>query len=58
MGTFSPSTIYTEDLAKKVYDEILIKSLKGFQADGLDYRGILFVGLMITPNGEKVLEYN
>lgn len=58
MGTFSPSTIYTEDLAKKVYDEVLIKSLKGFQADGLDYRGILFVGLMITPNGEKVLEYN
>lgn len=58
MGTFSPSTIYTDDLAKKVYDEVLIKSLKGFQADGLDYRGILFVGLMITPNGEKVLEFN
>lgn len=58
MGTFSPSTIYTDYLAKKVYDEVLIKSLKGFQADGLDYRGILFVGLMITPNGEKVLEFN
>lgn len=58
MGTFSPSTIYTDYLAKKVYDGVLIKSLKGFQADGLDYRGILFVGLMITPNGEKVLEFN
>lgn len=58
MGTFSPSTIYTEELAQKVYDEVLIKSLKGFQEDGLDFRGILFVGLMLTPDGEKVLEYN
>lgn len=58
MGTFSPSTIYDEELAKKVYDEVLIKSLKGFQEDGLEFRGILFVGLMMTPDGEKVLEYN
>lgn len=58
MGTFSPSTIYNNELAKKVYDEVLMKSLKGFQEDGLEFRGILFVGLMITPEGEKVLEYN
>lgn len=58
MGTFSPSTIYTEDLAKRVYDEVLLKSLEGFKKDNLDYRGILFVGLMITEDGEKVLEYN
>lgn len=58
MGTFSPSTIYNDELAKKVYDEVLMKSLKGFQEDGLEFRGILFVGLMITPEGEKVLEYN
>lgn len=58
MGTFSPSTIYDDELAKKVYDEVLMKSLKGFQEDGLEFRGILFVGLMITPEGEKVLEYN
>lgn len=58
MGTFSPSTVYTEELSKRVYDEVLLKSLRGFQADGLEYRGILFVGLMITKDGEKVLEYN
>ncbi|WP_101773287.1 phosphoribosylamine--glycine ligase [Peptostreptococcus faecalis] len=58
MGTFSPSTIYDDELANKVYDDVLIKSLEGFQKDGLDYRGILFVGLMITDEGEKVLEYN
>lgn len=58
MGTFSPSTIYSKELAEKVYNEVLIKSLEGFQKDGLEFRGILFVGLMITENGEKVLEYN
>lgn len=58
MGTFSPSPIYTEELSKRVYNDVLLKSLKGFQEDGLEYRGILFVGLMITPDGEKVLEYN
>lgn len=58
MGTFSPSTIYSRELAEKVYNEVLIKSLEGFQKDGLEFRGILFVGLMITENGEKVLEYN
>lgn len=58
MGAFSPSTIYSRELAEKVYNEVLIKSLEGFQKDGLEFRGILFVGLMITENGEKVLEYN
>lgn len=58
MGTFSPSTIYDDELASLVYDDILLKSLEGFQKDGLEYRGILFVGLMITENGVKVLEYN
>lgn len=58
MGTFSPSTIYDKKLAEKVYNDVLLKSLKGFQKDGLEFRGILFVGLMITDDGEKVLEYN
>ncbi len=58
MGTFSPSTIYTDELSKKVYDEVLIKSLEGFKKDNLEFRGILFVGLMITNDGVKVLEYN
>lgn len=58
MGTFSPSTIYTDDLSKRVYDEVLLKSLEGFKKDNLEFRGILFVGLMITEEGEKVLEYN
>lgn len=58
MGTFSPSEIYTEELANKVKETVLEKTLEGFKKDGLNFKGILFVGLMITENGEKVLEYN
>lgn len=58
MGTFSPSEIYTEELAKEIELEVLNKTLAGFQKDGLNYKGILFIGLMITEGGAKVLEYN
>ncbi|HBF6215264.1 phosphoribosylamine--glycine ligase [Clostridioides difficile] len=58
MGTFSPSEIYTEELANKVKETVLEKTLEGFRKDGLNFKGILFVGLMITEDGEKVLEYN
>ncbi len=58
MGTFSPSEIYTDELAKGIQEKILDKTLEGFKKDNLDYKGILFVGLMITENGPKVLEYN
>ncbi len=58
MGTFSPSEIYTDELAKDIKENILNKTLEGFQKEGLDFKGILFVGLMITKEGPKVLEYN
>ena len=58
MGTFSPSEIYTYELSKEIKENILDKTLKGFQEDNLDFKGILFVGLMITKDGTKILEYN
>ena len=58
MGTFSPSEIYTDELAKDIKENVLDKTLEGFQKEGLDFKGILFVGLMITKEGPKVLEYN
>lgn len=58
MGTFSPSNIYDEQLSNIVKKEVLDKTLKGFKDDNLDYKGILFIGLMITEDGPKVLEYN
>ena len=58
MGTFSPSEIYTDELAKEIQEKILDKTLEGFKKDNLNYKGILFVGLMITEDGPKILEYN
>lgn len=58
MGTFSPSNIYDEQLSHIVKKEVLDKTLKGFKDDNLNYKGILFIGLMITEDGPKVLEYN
>lgn len=58
MGTFSPSEIYTDKLAKEIEENVLKATLEGFKKDRLDYKGILFIGLMITEDGAKVLEYN
>ena len=58
MGTFSPSNIYDEQLSNIVKKEVLDKTLKGFKDDNLNYKGILFIGLIITEDGPKVLEYN
>ncbi|MCR8745713.1 phosphoribosylamine--glycine ligase [Romboutsia lituseburensis] len=58
MGTFSPSEIYTDKLAKEIEANVLKATLEGFKKDELDYKGILFIGLMITEDGAKVLEYN
>ena len=58
MGTFSPSEIYTDELAEEISVKVLEKTLEGLQKDNLNYKGVLFVGLMITENRTKVLEYN
>ena len=58
MGTFSPTRDFSDDLKNRIQIEVLDKSLKGFQKDGLDYKGVLFVGLMIKDDDIKVLEYN
>jgi phosphoribosylamine--glycine ligase len=58
MGSYSPSYIYDAPLEKEVREKILVPILEGFKKDGLDFKGILYVGLMITKNGPKVLEFN
>ena len=59
MGTFSPpSKLLTPELQERVQTEVLDRFLAGIQADGLDFRGMLFPGLMITRDGPKVLEFN
>ncbi|SES88000.1 phosphoribosylamine--glycine ligase [Natronincola peptidivorans] len=58
MGTYSPNYVYTEEIAKIVEKDILQPTLKGIQLAEMDFKGILFIGLMITEEGPKVLEYN
>ncbi|MCR5481412.1 MAG: phosphoribosylamine--glycine ligase [Clostridia bacterium] len=58
MGSYSPSLVIDEALQKRINDEILQPTLAGFQADGLKFKGVLFVGLMLTEEGPKVIEFN
>jgi len=58
MGAFAPSPKYTPELQKKVYDDILVPTMQAMNAEGCPFRGILYVGLMLTKDGPKVLEYN
>ncbi len=59
MGTFSPPTkLLTPELEERVRREVLDPFIAGLKADGLDYRGMLFPGLMVTADGPKVLEFN
>lgn len=58
MGSYSPSLVFSQELSDRINEEILVPTLKGFQEDGLDFKGVLFVGLMITDKGPKVIEFN
>lgn len=58
MGTYSPSLVFDKELEEQIRREILIPTLKGFQEDGLDFKGVLFIGLMISKDGPKVIEFN
>ena len=58
MGAYSPAPVVTPDLWKTIDTQILAPFLKGVQEDKLDFRGIIYAGLMITDKGPKVLEFN
>ncbi len=59
MGAYAPTPIATSAIMARVEREILQPTLTALQQKGIDYRGIIYAGLMITPEGEpKVLEYN
>lgn len=58
MGTYSPASLLTPELEKRVRLEIFDRTLAGLKADGIPFCGVLYAGLMITPEGPKILEYN
>ncbi len=58
MGTISPSGVVTPEIRQQIEKEILDRFVAGLQAEGIDFRGMLFPGLMLTATGPKVLEFN
>ena len=58
MGTIAPNPFYTEDVAKTCMETIFLPTIRAMKAEGREFRGCLYFGLMITKNGPKVIEYN
>ena len=58
MGAFAPSPLYTEEIAERTMNEILVPTLGAMNAEGFTFKGVLYVGLMLTEKGPKVVEYN
>ena len=58
MGTFSQSPFYNEDIDRYCKENIYQKTVDAMKAEGREFKGIIFYGLMLTKSGVKVLEYN
>jgi len=59
MGAYSPATVVTAEIHNRIMEEIIYPTVKGMAAEGNDYTGFLYAGLMITAEGTpKVIEYN
>lgn len=58
MGTVSPNPYYTDEIAKECMEKIFIPTINAMNAEGRTFKGCLYFGLMITPKGPKVIEYN
>lgn len=58
MGTYSPAPVLTETLAKQAFDACVLPAVKGMAAEGNPYRGVLYAGLMLTPTGPRLVEFN
>ena len=58
MGAYSPTPVFTEDALSIVMDKIIQPTIHGMAKDGHPFVGVLFAGLMMTPEGPKLIEYN
>jgi phosphoribosylamine--glycine ligase len=58
MGAYSPASIMTPALVEQTMQEIILPTMKAMAERGAAYRGVLFAGLMLTPQGPKLIEYN
>ena len=58
MGTIAPNPFYTEEIAKVCMETIFLPTIHAMKAEGRPFKGCLYFGLMLTPKGPKVIEYN
>ena len=58
MGTVAPNPYYTEAIAAECMEEIFLPTIRAMKAEGRPFQGCLYFGLMLTPKGPKVIEYN
>jgi phosphoribosylamine--glycine ligase len=58
MGAHSPAVVLSGDMAAEVMKTIILPTVQGMANEGRPYTGVLYAGIMLTPNGPKVLEYN
>ena len=58
MGTVAPNPYYTEAVAQRCMEEIFLPTINAMNAEGRTFKGCLYFGLMLTPSGPKVIEYN
>ena len=58
MGAYSPAPVYTPEMAEQVLHDVLQPAVDGMRAEGRLYKGVLYAGLMVTPEGVKALEFN
>lgn len=58
MGAYSPTPVVTPKLLREIEQAVLIPAVDGLMREGIDYRGVLYAGLMLTPAGPRVLEFN
>lgn len=58
MGTVAPNPYYTADIAAQCMETIFLPTVRAMRAEGRPFKGCLYFGLMLTPDGPKVIEYN
>ncbi len=58
MGTIAPNPFYTKEVAERCMKEIFLPTIRAMKAEGREFRGCLYFGLMLTKDGPKVIEYN
>ncbi len=58
MGAYAPAAVVDETVQRRIREEIIEPTLAGLRCDGIDYRGTLYIGIMITDSGPQVVEFN